>query len=263
MFLPLHDDNPTVRTPVATYLLIAVNVACLIWTNHRMSEVQQVETFYRLGFVPARIAALPNGIQVPLDERGRMLNLPPDAGQIGLTLVTCMFLHGGWLHLLGNMWFLWLFGNNVEDRLGPVLFLLLYFLGGLLASGCHWLHSPLSPMPVVGASGAVAAVLGAYAVTWPWARVHTLVILIVFFTVIDLPALLVLGVWFAVQLLSGTLEMQRGLVGGVAWWAHVGGFLAGAVLMPLFSTLFGGNRRLNDRQERQQQEDADNSGRFW
>ena len=160
--------------------------------------------------------------------------LPPDRGEIYFSLISCMFMHGGLMHLAGNMWFLWLFGNNVEDRLGPGLFLFFYLLGGLLGSGCHWmLQDPNSLTPLIGASGAVATVLGAYAVTWPWARVHTLVFIIIFVTIIDLPALFVLGTWFLLQI----WEAQKGVVGPqVAWWAHIGGFLAGMILMPLLSS---------------------------
>jgi membrane associated rhomboid family serine protease len=140
-----------------------------------------------------------------------------------------MFLHGSLLHLLGNLWFLYLFGNNVEDRLGPGRFLFLYLLGGVSASLSHWLADPGSQVPVIGASGAVAAILGAYTVTWPWARVYTLVFLFIFVTVIEVPALLVNGIWFLGQIFAG--EQARGGSGGVAWWAHVGGFLTGAALM--------------------------------
>jgi membrane associated rhomboid family serine protease len=138
---------------------------------------------------------------------------------------------------------LWLFGNNVEDRLGHVLFFCFYLLGGLLATACHWAYDPASTTPVIGASGAVSAVLGAYAVTWPHARVKTVVFLIVFVTVIEFPALLVLGFWFVTQLIEAAgllrLPMRGGAViaepASVAWWAHVGGFVAGLVLMPLLS----------------------------
>jgi membrane associated rhomboid family serine protease len=135
------------------------------------------------------------------------------------------------------MWFLWLFGNNVEDRLGSALFLALYLGGGLIASLCHWLTEPDSLIPVVGASGAVATILGAYFITWPWARVHTLVFLFIFITVIDVPAVIVLGVWFLGQLISGHQALQAGQAEGVAWWAHIGGFVAGLGLMPLAARL--------------------------
>jgi len=276
MFLPFHDDNPTRRTAYVTYALIAVNVVCLLWYRSLPgpegrtvmldrgfvpAPERMVVTLHR-GFVPARITNLAADRPVLVDNVGflpdrfgnpwpiRPIQLPADRNEILLSLVTCMFLHAGWIHLLGNMWFLWLFGNNVEDRLGHVAFLLFYLVGGLLGSGCHWLIDPDSTASVIGASGAVAAVLGAYAITWPWARVHTLVFLVIFITIIDLPALAVLGVWFLIQLMEGHGQLGLGVAGGVAWWAHVGGFVAGMLLMPLLCTLLGVNRPSDDRTQR-------------
>jgi len=248
---PLYDDNPTEHTPLLTYALVAINVLVFFWMN-RLPEWEQQKLVYQRGFVPARIIQLsePHPILVPVDVRVRIpfwgeqvvqrpIELEPAPRQIWLSLLTCMFLHGSWMHLLGNMWFLWLFGNNVEDRLGPLPYLVLYLVGGLIASGAHWLVAPNSIMPVIGASGAIAAVLGAYAITWPWARVATLIFLVVFVTIIDVPALVVLGVWFLIQV----LESLRGEASaGVAWWAHVGGFLAGMVLMPLLSAALDGTK---------------------
>ncbi len=246
MFLPLRDDNPTRRTAYVTWALIALNVVSFLRVLLLPNLEQQVLYFER-GFIPARLSQLDEGEPVPvslelqaLDRRsGRVVDLqkeillPPDARQIALSFLTCMFLHGGWMHLIGNMWFLWIFGNNVEDRLGHVPFLLFYLGGGLLASLCHWAIHPASQLPVVGASGAVAAILGAYAITWPWARVHTLVFIIIFFTIVDVPALLVLGFWFVAQLLDAVGALGLNVDGGVAWWAHIGGFAAGALLMPV------------------------------
>ena len=225
--------------------------AQLIWLSKLSFERQEVAVIEH-GFVPARIAQLSNPnlvVDIKLQQNGQnpvqrqqVLKLVAEPSQIYLSLLTTMFLHGGWLHLLGNMWFLWLFGNNIEDRLGHVLFLCFYLLGGLMATACHWAYDPSSTVPVIGASGAVSAVLGAYAITWPHARVKTLVFLIVFVTIFELPALLVLGLWFVSQLLeaAGLLQLMRGGAkvaepAGVAWWAHVGGFLAGLILMPLLS----------------------------
>jgi len=145
------------------------------------------------------------------------------------------------MHLIGNMWFLWIFGNNIEDRLGIIAYILLYMLGGLLATATHWLTDPSSTTPVIGASGAVAAILGAYAITWPWARIHTLVFLLFFVTIVDVPALIVLGVWFLGQVVAG----MQGMSQGVAIAAHIGGFVAGMLMMPVFRTvgesITGGN----------------------
>lgn len=244
---PLYDNNPIQRTPLVTYAIIAINMLVFLWAGS-LSEWEQQKLAYQYGFVPARIIQLsqPHPILVPVNVPvyipfwgpqivQRPIELDPSPRQIGTSLLTCMFLHGGWMHLLLNMWFLWLFGDNVEDHLGPLLYLVLYFVGGLIASGAHWLASPNSIVPVVGASGAIAAVLGAYAVTWPWARVSTLVILVIFVTIIDIPALVVLGAWFVLQVLAGQESLRHAVGGGVAWWAHVGGFVAGMVLMPVFS----------------------------
>jgi len=255
MIFPFHDDNPTRRTPFVTFAIIGVN-AVVFLGSLQLSPVQRGVLWYVRGFVPARIAGLiddvppevnprtvPPGLRehvLAIDARRDVVVLRPLArGQTVLSLFTCMFLHGGWLHVIGNMWFLWIFGNNVEDRLGHVAFVLFYLLGGLFASACHWMIAPHSTTPVIGASGAVATMLGAYAVTWPWARVKSLVFLFVIITIVDLPALLVLGVWFLAQLLSATNTANLEMSGGVAWWAHVGGFLAGLVLMPLLSSLAG------------------------
>ncbi len=247
MLLPFHDENPTRHTPWVTIALVAINTAVFLGVN-RLPAQRQVVVSVRHGFVPARIEGLLRGqpVTVTIEEpvgrdpwdprrvfvREKTFRLDPVPREVAASLVTCMFLHSGWAHLIGNMWFLWLFGNNVEDRLGPLVFLVFYLVGGLAATAAHWLCGPSSTVPVVGASGAIAAVLGAYAVTWPWARVRTLVFLIVFITVIDLPALAVLGFWFATQLLEGLQTINIGIGGGVAWWAHVGGFVAGMAMMP-------------------------------
>ncbi len=252
---PLYDNNPTERTPVVTFLLMAINVVVFLWAS-RLPDWRQQTLAYQHGFVPARISQLRNPrpisvpVEVPVNDafwggrriEQRALRLDPVPEQIGMSLLTCMFLHGGWAHLLGNMWFLWLFGNNVEDRLGPVRYLILYLTGGLIASGAHWLVTPASTVPVIGASGAIAAVLGAYAITWPWARVSTLVVLVVFVTIVDVPALIVLGAWFLMQLM---MSQGGAASGGVAWWAHIGGFVAGVGLMTLLSPSAGPRRQEN------------------
>ena len=147
-----------------------------------------------------------------------------------------MFLHGGWLHLIGNMWYLWIFGDNIEDRLGHFAYLIFYLLCGLGAGIVHTILNAGTEIPSVGASGAIAGVLGAYVVSYPFARVLTLVPIFVFLQVIEIPALLVLGFWFVMQFLSGTasLAVAGGNAGGVAWWAHVGGFVIGMILVGLF-----------------------------
>ncbi len=248
---PFADNNPSGRTPIVTWAIIAIN-AVMFLSMTRISEERQIAIAVRYGFVPARISQLsdPRVIDVPvgapLKERIGVFEVPvaqpvielkPAKGEIYRSLITAMFLHGGWMHLLGNMWFLYLFGDNVEDRLGHVPFLLFYLFGGVVATLAHWAMDPTSMVPVIGASGAIAAVLGAYAVTFPHARVHTLVFLFIFITVVDLPALAVLGLWFLGQLLQAYGQVRMNLSGGVAWWAHVGGFVAGAALMPVLAAL--------------------------
>ena len=244
MLFPFRDDVPSHRTPLVTYLIIVINVVTMFWLS-RQSSLEQNALAYTHGFIPLRVAQLqnPQPIQLPVALPQRpgfpplvlQVNLSPNRGEIYLTFITAMFLHGGWLHLLGNMWFLWIFADAVEDRLGHLGFATLYLVGGILASLCHWYMQPESTLPVIGASGAVAAVLGAYMITWPFARVHSLVFLVIFFTVLELPALVVLGFWFVEQLLAARHVENRFATEGVAWWAHVGGFLAGMALMQVLS----------------------------
>lgn len=256
MFLPIHDDNPVQRFPIVTVAIIVVNVVCmgcLASLNHH----QRHRVVAQYGFVPARLGNLiaqnkqlvvldlrPKLMPIPgikakpelalqvIDERGnhRFIVLNSSVGPVLLSLLTCMFLHAGWLHLAGNMWFFWIFGNNIEDRLGRITFLLFYFIGGVVATLCHWLMETQGNLPVVGASGAVAAALGAYAVTYPSAHVRVLVFVGLIF-IIRVPALVVLGLWFLLQLLSAV----AGLQGGVALWAHIGGFVFGMAALPIFA----------------------------
>jgi membrane associated rhomboid family serine protease len=251
MFIPFADNNPTHRTPVVTYALILANVLAFLWF-WRLEEPQQLAVTFHYGFMPARIEQLwqEDVLLVPIGEPQleqiglfevrpvqRAVQLEPDRNEILLSAFTCMFLHGGWMHLIGNMWFLFLFGNNIEDRLGPVVFTVFYLAGGLAATAAHYAMYSNSMVPVIGASGAVAAVLGAYAVLHPFARVHTLIFLFVFFTVVDLPALAVLGLWFFGQLISFYGEVRMNMSGGVAFLAHIGGFVAGAVAMPVLNAI--------------------------
>lgn len=249
MFLPFHDDNTTRRAPLVTYVLIAANVLVFVWATYFVPPEKQERLLLQRGFIPKRVSQLWNPVPVviPRDTPvrhplffGRVLivrraiTLPPERPQIVLSLFTSTFMHGGWTHLLFNMWFLWLFGTRVEERLGRVIFPIFYLVGGVLAAAMHWASDPLSIVPVVGASGAVAATLGAYAITWPWARIHTLVFFFFFF-IIDVPAIAVLGCWFSLQLLEGL----RGAAGGVAWWAHIGGFVVGLIVMPILCDFLG------------------------
>ena len=227
---PLRDENPTELFPVFTLLLIAVNVA--VWfliqgAGMSMEALEQSVCTY--GAIPAEIT----GRAGTLPESLRGYGPPcPTGGLTWGAAVTSMFLHGGWMHLIGNMWFLWIFGNNVEDSMGRLRFLLFYLLTGLAATAAHIFTSPGSLIPMVGASGAISGIMGAYLVLYPRVRVYTLFFFFIFIRVIPLPAWIMLVYWFALQLLMGAYTPADG--GGVAFWAHVGGFVAGLVLVKLF-----------------------------
>lgn len=224
--IPLHDDNPTRSTPIVTYLLVAVNVVVFLL------QVLLGDAFtYQFALFPGVVAqgqrVVADGVPLPM--------LQP----AWLTIFTSQFLHGGWLHLIGNMWYLWIFGNNVEDVLGKGRFLLFYLFGGAVAAIAHIASGPGSLIPTVGASGAIAAVLGGYLFLFPRARVTTLIPIIIILQLVELPASVVLGFWFLLQLFNGLMGL--GMMedrGGVAFMAHIGGFAAGYVVMRLL-----GNRQ--------------------
>jgi membrane associated rhomboid family serine protease len=216
--IPLRDENPTHITPVVTRTLIAINVLAFLY---EVSMGSYLGYFVRgWGLIPERLGLAFTGAE-------------PLAPAV-LTVLTSMFLHGGWVHLIGNMWYLWVFGDNIEDRLGHVRFLGFYLMAGVVSAALHTLTNPGSPIPTVGASGAIAGVLGAYAFAFPRARVITLVPIFIFLQIMALPALLVLGLWFVVQIFSGSLALGTGATGGVAWWAHIGGFAFGVLFMAIF-----------------------------
>jgi len=224
--IPIRDDQPRFSTPYVTYFIIALNAVVFLFElsvgaqGHRALD----SLVYEFGVVPRHFQlALAGSPRYDL------------AGQ-SLTILTSMFLHGGWLHIIGNMWFLWIFGDNIEDRIGHFFYLVFYLVSGFAASVTHILLNGNSNVPTVGASGAIAGVMGAYMVLYPKARVLTLVPLIVFFTFWWLPAWIFLGYWFLLQFLSGTatsIAETSSQAGGVAFWAHVGGFLAGVVLIKI------------------------------
>jgi membrane associated rhomboid family serine protease len=231
MFFPLKDLNPTRRIPLVTIGIIAVNILAFLY---------ELTLGQRLDLFVAAYGAVPYEITHGLDLIGRVQGTPIVHGAgppvIFLTLFSSMFLHGGFLHIVGNMLYLWIFGNNIEDYLGHVKFLFFYLASGLVASITHIATQPNSIIPTIGASGAVAGVLGAYLVLYPRARVLTLVFLGIFIRMIVLPAGFVLLFWFVIQMFSGvaslTTETARG---GVAWFAHIGGFVAGILLVKLLS----------------------------
>ena len=228
---PLRDDNPTLLTPIVTIVLILANIGVWVYVQGMGFDMGVLSaSVCRLGAIPAEITGSTGGYDgVDLGE-----GLPPCAFG-GLTygaLATSMFLHGSWLHLIGNMWFLWLFGNNIEDSMGHVRFSVFYLMTGLAAAAAHVFMTPGSPVPMVGASGAISGVMGAYLLLYPRIRIETLFIFVIFLRIIPVPAWFVLLLWFGLQVLSGYMDPMA--TGGVAVWAHVGGFVAGLLLIKLF-----------------------------
>jgi membrane associated rhomboid family serine protease len=214
--IPLRDANPSRTFPFVNYVFIVLNALAFFL---ELSQGRAFSEFIvRFGIVPARFLGTEG---VSLRE--------------GMTLISSMFLHGGWMHILGNMWFLHIFGDNVEDRLGHARYVLFYLLSGVGAALTQVALNPASAVPMVGASGAIAGVMGAYVLMYPRARIVTLVPIIVFLQVIELPAFVFLGLWFVIQMVSGLNSLGIGSdAGGVAWWAHIGGFAAGALLLMIF-----------------------------
>ncbi|MBM3813258.1 MAG: rhomboid family intramembrane serine protease [Acidimicrobiia bacterium] len=209
--IPLRDSQPSRSTPYVTAALIAVNVAVFLY-EVSLEPYSQALFLSQYAMIPARFSLEP--------------------------MMTSMFLHGGWMHLIGNMWFLWIYGDNVEDVLGHGRYLLFYLLCGVAAAGVHVGFNLISRVPTVGASGAIAGVMGAYLLKFPRAKIVLLVPVFVFITTVEVPAALVLVYWLAIQFFSGVGELGRAHLqqGGVAWFAHIGGFLAGMALIKVMKT---------------------------
>jgi membrane associated rhomboid family serine protease len=238
--IPLKDDIPTRRLPIITIALIVANVLVYFAFEQGLLGLGDVgnERVVEYGAIPAEIAhpdtdcvALNAGAQIECRTGDTSSGYVP----FWITLFTSMFMHGSLLHLAGNMLFLWIFGNNIEDSMARPTFVLFYVLGGLAALALQVVTDPNSAVPTVGASGAIAGVLGAYARLYPRARVVTLIFIVIIFTVVTLPALLVLGVWFLLQLLPAFSQPVSGAGGGVAYFAHIGGFLFGVLAIKLFA----------------------------
>jgi membrane associated rhomboid family serine protease len=224
--IPLKDNIPAQRLSVVNTALILLNLGVFLYVF--LGRGREASVFLHYSLIPARITGGAAAAHLPFIERM-------------IPFVTHMFLHGGWLHVLGNMWSLWIFGDNVEDHLGHLRYLVFYLLCGVSAAGMHVLLNLGSRIPTVGASGAVAGVMGAYLVLYPRARVLTLMPFFVFFPIVEIPAFFFLGAWFCIQFVNaffGFLGGAQALV-GIAWWAHVGGFVAGIVLL----RLLGGRAR--------------------
>jgi membrane associated rhomboid family serine protease len=228
--IPIRDDNPTLRTPVITIAIIAVNVIAWLAVQGAGTDPMLGASVCNFGVIPGELTQRAAGQVVPLSPTlACAVDLRPD----WYTLLTSMFMHGGWMHLIGNMWFLWIFGNNVEDSMGRGRFVVFYLLSGLAAAAAQILSDPASPVPMVGASGAIGGVMGAYVVLYPRVAVDLFVPLGFIFTTVRVPAFFMLGYWFVLQLV-GALPQLRGTEGGVAFWAHLGGFIAGVILVFLF-----------------------------
>jgi len=237
--IPISDNIPSRTTPIVNYLIIA---ACSgVFLIQLIEESRGNPLVERYGMVPRRVLH-PNEpvaiierrfepVRTPLGMAVREVHyrreLAPSALPPILTLLTCIFLHGGWMHFLGNMWFLYIFGDNVEDRFGHVGFLLFYLACGVLASAAHLITNASSAVPTIGASGAIAGVMGAYFLLYPRAKVLAVVPIFVFLHMVVLPAPIFLGIWFLIQFFQGAAAITTTATTGVAWWAHIGGFLAG------------------------------------
>ena len=228
---PYRDENQTQHTPIVTWAIIALNVATWIFVQGAGATKPLVQSICELGLIPGELTGtIPPGTRVTLGEG---LVCATDSGRQISHLFTSMFMHGSWLHMLGNMWFMWIFGNNVEDSMGRSRFIVFYLVCGLAAAFGQVLTNPSSAIPMVGASGSISGVMGGYLLLYPKVRVFAILPLGFFITSIALPAWVMLGYWFLIQFASGVFSFG-GDVGGVAFWAHIGGFVAGIVLVKLF-----------------------------
>ena len=233
--LPLFDSIPSRNTPVVTFAVIGA-CSLVFFLELQLGPDLLERFFYLFGVVPARYTD---------PTWAEWFGFP--AGDYW-PFLTSMFLHAGWMHILGNMWTLWIFGDNVEDRLGPVRFATFYAICGIAASLVHWFTNPDSTVPAVGASGAISGVMGAYLLLFPASRLVLMVPVLFVPFFFELPAVVYLGIWYLLQLVSGTFALSASEhAGGVAFWAHVGGFVAGVVLLPLF--LAGGATRPRELDE--------------
>ncbi len=241
MFIPYRDDNPRILTPYVTYTILAINIIVFLFQlSLGFGSQSSYEFTLSYGLIPAKVSGMDNTTLVQAHEQNleriarRPLNLEATPHSPLLTIFSSMFMHGGLAHLLFNMLFLWIFADNLESGLGHRRFTVFYLLSGVGAALVQILFNIHSTAPMVGASGAIAGVLGAYMFRYPHARVHVFVFLLVFITTIRVPAFIVLGIWFLTQLSSGLGSIGLNTTGGVAWFAHIGGFVTGVVLDQIF-----------------------------
>jgi membrane associated rhomboid family serine protease len=230
---PYRDENVSLRTPIATFVLIGANVATWLLVQGAGSPMPLATSVCNLGLVAGELTErLAPGTAFPM---GDGLACVVDPGRQPIHLLTHMFLHGSWMHLLGNMWFLWIFGNNVEDSMGHLRFVVFYLVCGLAAAALQVATTPDSGVPMVGASGAISGVMGGYVVLYPFAKVFVLLPLGFFVTTFAMPAWTMIGYWALIQLLSGVVALGNKEPGGVAFWAHFGGLIAGVLIVKLFA----------------------------
>lgn len=236
--IPLRDNIPSRTFPIVNYAMVA---ACTLVFLAQLGDQAdgEAELVERLGMIPARVLHPDEPIErmervALVDRFGQVVQVTERPRELAaatlnpwLTLLTCIFLHGGWMHFLGNMWFLFIFGDNVEDRIGHFGYLLFYLLSGVAASGAHLMSDPSSQIPTIGASGAIASVMGAYLLLYPRARVVSLIPIVIIMEIIVLPAPVFLGIWFVLQFFQGMWSITSLQTAGVAWWAHIGGFAFG------------------------------------
>jgi membrane associated rhomboid family serine protease len=228
---PYHDENKTLRPAILTVLFVGLNVLAWFLAQGAGAPLELARSVCNYGLIPGELTGMvAPGTRFPIGEG---LACVIDPGPQVSHIITSMFLHGSWMHLIGNMWFLWLFGNNVEDAMGQARFAVFYLVCGVAAALAQVVTSPASPIPMVGASGAISGVMGGYLVLYPHVRVYCL--MLPFFATVAMPAWTMLLYWFALQFLGGLAGLAAKEGGGVAFWAHAGGFVAGLVLIRLFA----------------------------
>jgi membrane associated rhomboid family serine protease len=244
--IPLRDNVPSRRVPLVNYALV-LSCVLVFLAQLRGESAGHASLVERYGMIPARVSQPDEPVEI-LEQRVERTAFGPRVREVWrraasaavppvLTLLTCIFLHGGWLHLIGNLWFLYIFGDNVEDCFGHVRYLIFYLGCGAAASLAHFLFEPSSAVPTIGASGAIAGVMGAYLLLYPHAMVLSLVPVFILLEIVVLPAPLFLGIWFFLQLLQGSFSIGATQASGVAWWAHIGGFAAGFLVCLLMKRL--------------------------
>ncbi len=239
MLFPYKDDNPRILIPYVTYSIIILNVLIFFY-QFGLDLIAEQEFTVKFGLIPATFSDVPlsqiiDNYSYRISQAiGRPVSLNVTPGSPWLTIFTSMFLHGGFAHIIGNMWFLWIFGDNVESTLGHTRFIIFYLLSGLGAAFAQVFIDVSSMIPMIGASGAIAGVLGAYMLRFPRARVHVFIFLFIIITTIKVPAFVVIGIWFLNQLTSGIGSLGLDTTGGVAWFAHIGGFVTGIIIERLF-----------------------------